>query len=80
MENINPRKENPGLLDETVGKSLQNGVRLVLENLLSVLVWDRRGFSVYVCVVENVEDFDAHWGVDGSNSDKARSALSKFDA
>jgi len=23
MKNVNPRKENPGLLDETVGKSLQ---------------------------------------------------------
>ena len=55
-------------------------MRLVLENLLSVLLLDRRGFYVYVCVVENVEDFDAHWGVDGSKSDEARSALSKFEA
>jgi hypothetical protein len=55
-------------------------VRLVLENLLSVLAWDRRGFSVYGCVVENVEDFDAHWGVDDSKPDEARSALSKFEA
>jgi hypothetical protein len=55
-------------------------VRLVLENLLSVLVLDRRSFSVYVCVVENVEDFDAYWGVDGLKLDEARSALSKFEA
>lgn len=31
-------------------------------------------------VVLNVEDFSEDWGVEGSKSDEARSALSKFEA